>query len=66
MNLKELLLICTMDQKVSIHLGNLKNDFYLRGTKEEILKTGSTIDYLSQKVVKEIKVENDVLKVSIL
>lgn len=66
MNLKELLLICTMDQKVSIHLGSLKSDFYLRGIKEEILKSGSTITYLSGKDVKEIKAENNVLKVSLL
>lgn len=62
---KELLSICDTEQKVSIHQGSLKNPWYIRGTKDEILKSGSTFDSISQKTVKEIKAENNVLKVSI-
>lgn len=62
---KELLSICDAEQKVSIHSESLKNPWYIRGTKDEILKSGSTFDSISQKMVKEIKAKNDVLKVSI-
>lgn len=63
MNFNELLSICKMDQKISIHFGTLENSFYLRGTKDELLKSGSTFDSLSQRTVKEIEVEKHVLKV---
>ena len=66
MTLKELLSICIKDQVLSIQLGVSENDFYLRGTKEEMLKSGSTFDTISKKTVEKIMVEKDVLKVWLL
>lgn len=65
MNFKNLLLTCDIDQKVSIHFESLENPFYLRGTKDGILKSGSTFDSISQRTVKEIKSEDGVIKVSL-
>ena len=66
MNFNELLSICDEEQKVSIHPGSLKNPWLIRGTKEEFLKSDSTFtNSLSKKEVKDIKAENNILKVSI-